>query len=313
MTAWSSVPVAVAMLQRGVGDFVEKPWDNARLLAVASVQVEEGRARRREQKLRHDAREVQARLLALGAPAVEGYDVGVAWSFAEELGGDAHEVVSLPEGRLMVAIADVCGKGLPAALLMSSLDATLRETAAADLGPRDACRRIAAHMRPRLGPDRFVSAVYMVLDRRRGRVTYVNAGHPPPILLRADAQTRRLARGGPVLGAPGEADYEEGVLALRTGDRLVLFTDGVLEAAGSEGPEFGDERVLLEAEGSRARSASAAAAALLERARAHAAGPLADDATALVVSVAPDAGGGPALVNGGGLDSSRIPAHQAMP
>lgn len=287
MTAWSTVPLAVATLRLGVGDFVEKPWDNDRLLTVVADQVGAGRSRRRTLRMEEDARAVQTRLLGNAVLRADGYDIGVAWRFAEGLGGDAYEVQLLPGGRLAIAIADVCGKGLPAALLMASLTATLRDASDADLRPRDACRKIGMHMAPRLGPERFVSLVYAVLDPRRGSLTYVNAGHPPPVLLRADGQARRLATGGRVIGLERDADYEEGLLALRPGDRLVLFTDGLLEAEDGEGREFGDERLVETAGGLRDSDAAGAATALIDAASRHGGGTLTDDATALVVGVAP--------------------------
>src|SRR5262249_38946127 len=119
MTAWSTVPLAVAALRGGADDFVEKPWDNSRLLETGEAQVGAGGAGRVAGGLRAEAREVQNRMLGPGVPPVAGYDVGVAWRFVEGLGGDAYEVVPLDDGRLAVAIADVCGKGLPAALLMA--------------------------------------------------------------------------------------------------------------------------------------------------------------------------------------------------
>ena len=286
MTAWSTVPLAVATLRLGVGDFVEKPWDNDRLLKVIADQVDAGRSRRRTLRLEEDARVVQGRLLGSAMLHADGYDLGVAWRFAEGLGGDAYEALPLPDGRLTVAIADVCGKGLPAALLMASLGATLRDVSEADLRPREACRRIASAMAPRLGSDRFVSLVYAVLDPLRGSLAYVNAGHPPPVLLRADGQSRRLATGGRVIGLERDADYEEGLLALRAGDRLVLFTDGLLDAEDAHGAEFGDDRLVEAAGALRDRPATDAAAALIDAASRHAGGALADDATALVVGVA---------------------------
>jgi len=143
MTAWSTVPLAVAALRGGADDFVEKPWDNSRLLETVEAHVAAGRARRLARRLQDDARDVQSRMLGAAVPSVAGYDVGVAWRFVEGLGGDAYEVVPLDGERLAVAIADVCGKGLPAALLMASLHADL-QAAAVERSPREACRRVAA-------------------------------------------------------------------------------------------------------------------------------------------------------------------------
>jgi sigma-B regulation protein RsbU (phosphoserine phosphatase) len=138
---------------------------------------------------------------------------------------------------------------------------------------------------PRLGDERFVSLVYAVLDPARESVTYANAGHPAPLLLSADGQARRLAAGGPVLGVVADVAYAEATLPLGRGDRLVLFTDGIVEASGgADGHgELGDERVLDCLRGLTASRAQETSAALLELARSFASGALADDATVLVV------------------------------
>ena len=285
MTAWSTVPLAVALMRNGVADFVEKPFDNARLLAAVRAQVTEGRKRRRDSRLEDDAREVQRRLLSRPLPAAPGYAVGAAWRFAERLGGDAYEVAVLPEDRLAVAIADVCGKGTPAALLMASAHATLRDLMAAPLAPREVCGRLDRALSPRLAPDRFVSLTHAVLDRARGTLTYSNAGHPPPLLLRAEGTVLRLDQGGPVLGMLEDASYEEAVLPLRPGDRLVLYTDGVVEAAGKRG-ELGEARLRAGLRGMRGLGASEAARTVLDLAVEFAdGGPLQDDATVVVVDV----------------------------
>jgi sigma-B regulation protein RsbU (phosphoserine phosphatase) len=286
MTAWSSVSLAVATMREGVGDFVQKPWDNARLLGTIRAQVTAGRRRRRSQRLESDALAVQRRLLGSAAPRVPGYDLGLAMRAAEGLGGDAYHVAPLPGGRLAVVIADVCGKGTPAALLMASVMASLEELIAAGQSPRALCARLARTMAPRLGSDRFVSLVYAILDPAQGTLVYANAGHPAPVLLRPDGAVRRLRRGGPVLGVLAEADYEEGLLALHPGDRLVLVTDGITEASeGNE--ELGDEGLLTGVRGLRAVPAAEAAPRLLELARRFATADLGDDATVVVVDLSP--------------------------
>jgi phosphoserine phosphatase RsbU/P len=287
MTAWSTVPLAVAIMRNGVSDFVEKPFENARLLAAVRAQVEAGRKRRREERLETEAREVQRRLLARPVPAVPGYAVGVAWRFAERLGGDAYEVAPRPDGRLAVAIADVCGKGTPAALVMASAHTTLRDLMASPAAPEEVCRRLDQALSPRLAADRFVSLVLAVLDRERGTLAYTNAGHPPPLLLRGDGGVLRLAKGGPVLGMLEDARYEGDVVPLGPGDRLVLYTDGIVEASGAEG-ELGEGRLLATVESMRHRTAPEAARAVLDAAVDFAGGgPLGDDATVVIVDVTP--------------------------
>jgi sigma-B regulation protein RsbU (phosphoserine phosphatase) len=287
MTGWSTVPLAVALMREGAGDFVEKPWDNRRLLAAVQAQITAGRGRRRAQRMEADAREVQRKLLVRSLPHLGGYDVGVAWDFAEPLGGDAYAVAALPRGRLGVAIADGCGKGTPAALLMASVQATLEDLMAAALAPGEVCARLGQALRPRMGTERFVSLAYAVLDRESMTLAYCNAGHPPPLLLRRGA-VQRLQRGGPVLGPVADGSYEEAVLRVEPGDRLVLFTDGILEAGpdGPGGEELGEPRVIEHLDGVRSARAQEAAASLLGRARDFARGRLADDATVVVVDFA---------------------------
>ena len=268
----------------GADDFVEKPWTTRGCWRRSRrTSPPAGPGSRRAAAAGRCARRSEPHARP-AVPSVAGYDVGVAWRFAEGLGGDAYEVVPLDGGRLAVAIADVCGKGLPAALLMASLHADL-QAAAGERSPREAGRRVAAQMRLCLGPDRFVSLVYAILDRAAGTLVYVNAGHPPAILMRPDGDSVRLTTGGPVIGLGRESDFEEAVVPITAGARLALYTDGVTEAAGPAGEEFGERRLGDVVARERPRSAAEAAARLIEAAAEFAGGPLRDDATALVVTV----------------------------
>jgi sigma-B regulation protein RsbU (phosphoserine phosphatase) len=283
MTAWSTVPLAVATMREGVCDFVEKPWDNARVLAAVETHVTDGDRRRRRQRLEADALAVQRRLLAQAVPSVEGFDIGAAWHFAEPLGGDAYVATRRPDGRLAVAIADVCGKGMPAALLMASTLATLEDLVAACLPPAEVCSQLSRILAPRLGDERFVSLAFAVLDPAQRTLTYANAGHPAGLVLHADGGTSRLTAGGPVLGVVAGARYEEGRLPFGPGDRLALFTDGIAESSSEAGDELGEARVLGRLQERRGRTATEASVAVLDLAREFAGGTLADDATVVVV------------------------------
>lgn len=285
MTAWSTVSLAVTIMREGVCDFVEKPWDNRRLVAAVQSQVGIARRARRAGRLERDALDVQRRLLAAEVPRLDGFELGAAWEFAERLGGDAWKVASLGDSRLGVAIADVCGKGAPAALLMASAQATLEDLMAERLAPAELCARLGRALAPRLGPERYVSFAYVVLDRAAGRLACANAGHPSPLLLRASGEVVRLASTGPVLGVMAGAGYEETSVALEPGDRLLLFTDGLLEAAPAGGEEWGEARIVDALRAARPLPAPEACTALLAAARAHAGGPLTDDATAVVVDL----------------------------
>jgi phosphoserine phosphatase RsbU/P len=280
MTAWSTVPLAVAIMREGVCDFVEKPWDNARVLASVARHVADGHRRRRARRLETDALAVQQRLLRKSAPAVPGFDVGADWAFAEALGGDAWVAAPRPDGGLAVAIADVCGKGLPAALLAASTLATLEDLLAGGLGPAAICAELSRLLAPRLGPERFVSFACVAIDADTLR--YANAGHPAPLVL-SSGGLRRLDSTGPVLGVVAGAAYEDRTLPWQRGDRLVLFTDGVLEAPAAGGEELGEARLVERLRALAAAPASVAAGGALALAHTFAGGTLADDATVVVV------------------------------
>jgi sigma-B regulation protein RsbU (phosphoserine phosphatase) len=292
MTAWSSVSLAVATMRKGVADFVEKPWDNTRLLEAVRNQVSEARRLRRAQNLETEAEEAQRRLLPRVLPQASGFGIGVAFAPAHSLSGDAYAIVPLPHDRLGVAIADVCGKGAPAALVMASAQARLEDLMTADLEPREVCARLDGALRGRLGPRRFVSLVCAVIDRRAGVVTYSNGGHPAPVLLRRDGNVVRLGAGGPVLGIAPSAEFTQEVVAIAPDERLVFFTDGIVEAEDLHGEEWGDSRLIDLLGTLWGGEAASVALGVLERARSFAEpDPLKDDATVLVVDPRSSQGG----------------------
>ena len=284
MTAWSTVPLAVATMREGGCDFVEKPWNNARLLATVRAQVETGRRRRRARRLETDALAVQHRLLARSVPARRR----VRRRRVLELRGAAgrRRVRASPPGGRQP------GRGHRGRLREGHAGRAPRGQraghAGGPAGRGAASRRGVPAPRPRapprLGPDRFVSFVCAVLDPGRGTLRYANAGHPAPLLLRADGGLERLETGGPVLGIVADAAYEEAALPLRGRDRLVLFTDGVLEASpAAGGEELGEARLVAALRGLAGASAAGAAAAAVDAARSFAGGALVDDATVVVL------------------------------
>src|SRR6516165_3170190 len=137
MTAWSSVEVAVEAIHSGVGDFVQKPWNNDALLATVKTQIARGQARRQAQRLEaeteqalEEARAIQQELLPTEIPQIPGYEISGAWQPARLVGGDYFDVLDFGKDRVALCIADVVGKGMPAALLMSNLQAAIRTVAA---------------------------------------------------------------------------------------------------------------------------------------------------------------------------------------
>src|SRR6185295_5665035 len=130
MTGWGSVDLAVEAMRRGVRDFVQKPWDNAHLLATVKHEIAEGRARRKrdaaERRELAEALKIQKRLLPQQVPQIEGWELAVSWQPASGVGGDCFDTIRFADTRLAISIADVVGKGIPAALLMSNLQAAVR-------------------------------------------------------------------------------------------------------------------------------------------------------------------------------------------
>lgn len=188
--------------------------------------------------------EVQRRMVPAGLPAIPGIELATLWEPAHAVGGDYFDVVPLSDRRIGLCIADVSGKGIEAALVMSNLQAAVRALAPGGLSPRRLCERLNDLLCANTGPGRFVSFFYAVLDLPSGSLVYTNAGHNPAALIREGAEPLRLADGGPVLGVFPGVRFAQERLTLVAGDRLTLFTDGLTEVTGREGEEFGEARLL---------------------------------------------------------------------
>ncbi len=182
-----------------------------------------------------------------------------------------------------LSIADVVGKGIPAALLMSNLQAAVRAFATGATEPGDLCHQVNRILCGHIAEGRFISFCYCVIDTDLGTLTYSNAGHFPPIVVRADGGVERLTAGGPVLGVLPDSTYEHGTVNLGTGDRLVLFTDGITEARSQTDDELGDDRLVELAVEHRACSAPALLARLSETVADFTGGRFQDDATLMVL------------------------------
>jgi sigma-B regulation protein RsbU (phosphoserine phosphatase) len=288
MTGWGSVDLAVEAMRRGVRDFVQKPWDNAHLLATLRQEIERGRARRREeaaeQRELSEALKIQQRLLPQQVPQIDGWELAVSWQPASGVGGDCFDTIRFDDSRLALTIADVVGKGIPAALLMSNLQAAVRAFASEAVEPRALCHQVNRILCGNIAEGRFISFFYCVLDAAAGVLTYTNAGHYLPMLVRADGTVERLGIGGPVLGVLAEADYEQAQVALAPGDRIILFTDGLTEARDASDDEFGEDRLLAAAVEHRRCSAPALQARLVAAVARFSGGLLQDDATLLVLA-----------------------------
>jgi sigma-B regulation protein RsbU (phosphoserine phosphatase) len=196
------------------------------------------------------AREIQTWLVPSQPPEVAGADIAFASRPQNSVAGDYYDafypMVSAEEkGKLMLVIADVAGKSIPAALLMATLQASLRTIAGEGAPLAELVVRLnryaSAHS---LDGRRFTTAVLAEYEPATRRLVYVNAGHNPPILRRASGVTEKLEAGGLPLGIDAGAFYETAAIELKSGDALILYTDGVVEAFDGKGQEFGNDRWL---------------------------------------------------------------------
>ncbi|MGA7914868.1 MAG: SpoIIE family protein phosphatase [Candidatus Acidiferrales bacterium] len=262
MTGWATVGLAVEAMQQGIGDFVEKPWVNSRLLEILQKQLQIGRDRReaKQQAAANtraqdreiaEARSIQQGFLPKEIPQLQGYEIAGAWQPARIVGGDYYDVLPFGRETLGVCIADVAGKGLPAALLMSNLQAAFRGFASPAMSPENLCDKLNSLICHNIANDRFITFFYAQLDGGSRQLRYTNAGHNAPIVVRKDGTHDRLREGGGILGVFPVQAFDMGTYDLLSGDRVLLFTDGVTEAPNPDGEEFGESRLLQLLEESR--------------------------------------------------------------
>ena len=287
MTAWGSVDQAVEAMRRGASDFVQKPWENQQLLQKLQNQLSQGRAQRRAQSQRdeefREAREIQDNLLPKELPEVEDFEVAAMTQTLKFVGGDYYNVARLGPQHTMLCIADVAGKGMPAALLMSSLQAALQPLIGQRLAPGELCHRLNRILCELTPVSKFISFFYAILDSREKRLTYCNAGHNPPLLVRAEGTSTELTAAGAVLGQFPDWRYEQSDVQIGSGDTLLLFTDGLVEACNADEESFGEDNVLRIVRENPNSSAHDLMRILMRAASQHCGENLQDDASLIVL------------------------------
>ncbi len=258
--------------------------ENAQLLAAITEEVAQRERLNREVEI---AREVQERLFPQELPPIAGLDYSGACRPALGVGGDYYDFLALPEGRLGIAIGDVSGKGIGAALIMASLEASLRAEAAR--GPEDLAALVSNVNRlvyQASTSNRYATFFYAQYDPRAHRLVYVNAGHNPPLLFRKRSdgwEILRLATGGTVVGLLEGFSYQQETLALQPGDLLVAFTDGISEAMNPFDEEWGEERLIETVKSCVRLPAARILSSIMDAADAFAAGAQQHDDMTLVV------------------------------
>lgn len=291
MTAWGSVELAVEAMRRGVRDFVLKPWENNRLLSILRAQIEVGHKLRETHLIKKEqeremveARSIQRRLLPCEIPQIEQCRISGAWRPARSVSGDYFDVLKFSDTRAALCIADVSGKGMPAALLMSNVQAAVHAFASETISPSEMCAKVNRVVSSSTGEDKFITFFYGVVDASQKKLLYTNAGHNAAMLLRRNGSLIRLEPGGAVLGPFPSWNYKQEEIDLRAGDRLLLFTDGVTELRSSAGDEFGEDRLIRLLIENRQLDAEALRDRIVQAVVDFGGGEFQDDATLLVLS-----------------------------
>ena len=299
MTAWATVDLAVEAMRRGVRDFVQKPWENPRLLRTLRKQVKHARARRTvlhriadhrktDAQLRRElteARELQENLLTNTDASIAGLQVAINWQPATTVGGDYVAAFNIDDKHAALCVADVVGKSLPAALLMANFQASLKSLSSRYLSPADVGTRLNDVLYANIPLNKFVTAFYGVVNIPERKLAFTNAGHNPPLLVRSDGECVRLETGGSVLGAFPDAPYAQGEIELRHDDRLVLFTDGLTEAVDVDGEQFGEDRLIRLLCEHRERSAEELKAIVFSAVGEFCGNTFRDDAALMIVAI----------------------------
>jgi sigma-B regulation protein RsbU (phosphoserine phosphatase) len=260
------------------------------LASVAAIRVENARLLEQQmerQRLEHElqlASEIQQRFQPTAPPFVTGYELqGISFP-CYEIGGDYYDFIRQEDGRLFIALGDVSGKGTAAALLMSSLHAAIHAQCSANNTIVDTVSSVNRYLAENIPSNRFVTLFFAELDPVPGILSFVNAGHNPPLIVHLGGTVENLSSGGLPLGIKPDAVFRAGRTRLLNGDVLVIYSDGVSEALNTQGEEFGADRLQQVV----ARNLDASAAGIRDRIEAaltkFAQGtPAADDITLVIV------------------------------
>ncbi len=258
----------------------------SRLTEAISAQVAQRERLNRELEI---AREVQEKLFPQRLPTVPDLDCCAECRPAREVGGDYYDFLELPVGKLGIAIGDISGKGIGAALMMANLQACLRGQVPSARNLPELIRHVNRMVYEASSANRYATFFYVEYDPQTRRITYVNAGHNAPVVLRtsgADYEVFRWEVGGAVVGLLPDAQYQEGCFELKPGDLIMLYTDGVSESMNAQDEEWGEERLIACAKTCGGVTAREALDRLMSTAVVFAAGaPQHDDMTLVVLRV----------------------------
>ena len=209
----------------------------------ARLHEEELEKKRMEEELEL-AHKIQQDLLPAGPPKIEGYDISGVSFPSRWVGGDYFDFVPFGDAELTLIIADVCGKGIPAALMMSSIQAVLHALADQNLPLNEVVHNLNRYLCRNTPQDKFVTCFMGILDSRNHCFNYINCGHNHPFLFRRSGKIEPLREGGLILGVMEETDFATGTVQFEPGDLLILYTDGVTEVHDAEREMYGEHRLV---------------------------------------------------------------------
>jgi phosphoserine phosphatase RsbU/P len=271
MTAWGNFDLAVEAMRLGAVDFVQKPWENQRLLSTLNMQLDRAESARQqqEQRVRSEleiARHVQQKLLPQQFKPLSTLDYSAVCIPAREVGGDYYDFFDLGPDRLAGLLADVSGKGVAAAMLMANLQACFRSQFDGHFRDAGTLLETVNRLFHASTPiEQYVTLFYFEYHNRSRLLRFVNCGHLAPALFRADGTVERLNSTSTVLGLFSHCTCECQELVLRERDLLAIFTDGVVDFLDQSGEDFGEERFLSLVQSVRTLGAQPATRHLAER------------------------------------------------
>ena len=229
--------------------------NDQRMLSIIATQsaqaVESARLYDEEKSLKmieeelNFATDIQTNLLPKLNPQIEGYDIAGKSIPAKEVGGDYYDFIPIDENKHAICLGDISGKGMPAAMLMANLQATLRGQALFTSSPGECLTRANKLLYRSTDLQKYATLFYGILDLSKSIFHFSNAGHNPPFLINSAKKVTRLTKGGTVLGFMEDYQFEEDSTELNTGDIIVIYSDGITEAFNKENEEFGEDRLLV--------------------------------------------------------------------
>lgn len=273
--------------------FTERDIEFLQALSVhAALALENARLHREsleKQRLEKElalARGIQRSLLPERTPVLKGYEIAVHHETTWEVGGDYYDFLTLGENTLLLVVADVEGKGVPSALIMSNLQASLRSLVLHLHSLEDIVATLNEMIIADTKSQKFMTLFLGLVDTRRKGLHYINAGHVPPLVVRADGEPVALTEGGMVVGLFPKMHYQRGYAELKGGDVILVCTDGIVEADDTEGNQYESERLVQLVQKSRQAPAQKLVEAIFaDVARFSEGGTHTDDKVMMVVKV----------------------------